>query len=86
MHETLMFCGTKSGRDLDKFAACGLKTRTGRLLISPAIDMPGRHYECRIVYKTAMEPGPLAPDYEHLYPGKDYHTLYFGEIQACYET
>jgi hypothetical protein len=23
---------------------------------------------------------------EKLYPKKDYHTLYFGEIVACYET
>ena len=23
---------------------------------------------------------------EDLYPKKDYHTLYFGEIVACYQT
>jgi hypothetical protein len=23
---------------------------------------------------------------ERLYPAKDYHTLYFGEILACYAT
>ena len=27
-----------------------------------------------------------AADFAGLYPEKDYHTLYFGEITACYET
>jgi hypothetical protein len=30
-----------------------------------------------------MDPKFLANDLEALYPAKDYHTLYFGEITAC---
>jgi len=34
-----------------------------------------------------MDPAHFEKDYDSsLYPKKDYHTLYFGEIQACYET
>ena len=86
MKEEIMYCGTKSGRDGDKFAACGLKTVPGQNVVSPVIDVPGIHIECRIVFKTAMDPTHLAADYASLYPEKDYHTLYFGEIMACYET
>lgn len=83
--KALAFCGTKSGRDLDKFKACGLKTAPGRNVVSPIIQIPRIHIECRIVYKNPIDPAQLTHDYDPLYPDKDYHTLYFGEIQACYE-
>ena len=86
MKEEIVYCGTKSGRDGDKFAACGLKTVPGQKVASPVIDVPGIHIECRIVFKSAMDPVHLSADYASLYPEKDYHTLYFGEIVACYET
>lgn len=81
------FCGTRSGRDVDKFNACQLETVESRHVVSPIIKTGGRHYECKIVYRTAMDPAHLDRDYDAaLYPEKDYHTLYFGEILACYET
>jgi flavin reductase (DIM6/NTAB) family NADH-FMN oxidoreductase RutF len=83
--KALAFCGTKSGRDVDKFQACGLKTAPGRQVVSPIIQIPGIHFECRIVYKDAVDPAHLARDYDPIYPERDYHTLYFGEIQAGYE-
>ena len=81
-----MTCGTKSGRDLDKFKECGLKEKAAQQVQSPILDIPGNHYECRIVYKSAMDNTFLHADLEKLYPKKDYHTLYFGEILACYVT
>jgi flavin reductase (DIM6/NTAB) family NADH-FMN oxidoreductase RutF len=84
--DAVMFCGTKSGRDHDKFKECGLKPGKAKLVASPIIDIPGVHYECRIIYKSAMDSAFLDPELNKLYPAKDYHTLYFGEILACYET
>lgn len=81
----LDFCGTRSGRDCDKFRECGLKTRPAQKVGSPVIDCRGVHYECRIVFKAPMDSSKLAVDYQSLYPKKDYHTLYFGEILECYE-
>ena len=85
MKKEIAFCGTKSGRDIDKFKACALKTSPSRQVSSPTIAVPGIHFECRIVYKNPIAPESLTREYDSLYPGKDYHTLYFGEIQACYE-
>ncbi len=85
MKKEIAFCGTKSGREVDKFGACGLQTAPGRKVGSPIIQIPGIHFECRIVYKNAMDPARLTRDYDPLYPEKDYHTLYFGQIEACYE-
>jgi flavin reductase (DIM6/NTAB) family NADH-FMN oxidoreductase RutF len=86
MSKAIAFCGTKSGRDVDKFKMCNLETAGGLHVASPIIKVPGMHFECRIVYKSAMDPAHLDQDYQALYPKKDYHTLYFGEILACYET
>jgi flavin reductase (DIM6/NTAB) family NADH-FMN oxidoreductase RutF len=87
MAKEIAFCGSKSGRDLDKFKKCNLEISSGQKVVSPIIKTPGHHYECKIVYKSAMAPAYLDKNYDRaLYPQKDYHTLYFGEILACYET
>jgi len=86
MKEEIMFCGTKSGRDYNKFKECNLQTSDSQRVITPVIKAPGLHYECKIVYKSTMNPANLNQDYDTaLYPEKDYHTLYFGEIVDCYE-
>ncbi|KAF0159818.1 MAG: flavin reductase domain-containing protein [Syntrophaceae bacterium] len=87
MSKAIAFCGTKSGRDVDKFKMCNLETANGQHVASPIIKVPGIHYECKIVYKSAMNTAFLDKSYDQaMYPQKDYHTLYFGEILACYET
>ncbi|MBN1849274.1 MAG: flavin reductase family protein [Deltaproteobacteria bacterium] len=86
IHEAIHFCGTQSGRDVDKFKECDLHTIDSRKASSPIINTPGLHFECRIVFKAPMDPEYFIAEYdEELYPQKDYHTLYFGEILACYE-
>lgn len=85
MKAAIAFCGTKSGREFDKFKECSLATATARKTESPIIDVPGIHFECKIVFKAPMDPAYLEPTYAKLYPEKDYHTLYFGEILDCYE-
>jgi flavin reductase (DIM6/NTAB) family NADH-FMN oxidoreductase RutF len=84
MNSEVTFCGTKSGRDVDKFKACNLEIQASIQVSSPIINTSGIHFECKIVFKTAMDPAYLDSGYERLYPEKDYHTLYFGEIKACY--
>ena len=84
--DALIFCGTKSGRDYDKFLESGLQSRKAVTVESPIIDVPGVHYECKIVYRSAMDNTYLDEKLEKLYPSNDYHTLYFGEILACYQT
>ena len=85
LKEAIAFCGTKSGRDYDKLKECSLATAEARKTISPVIDIPGIHFECGIVFKAPMDPAYLDQTCEQLYPEKDYHTLYFGEILHCYE-
>ena len=86
MQDQVMYCGTKSGRDVNKYKECNLELVDAQMVITPLIKTPGIHFECKIVYKTAMDPKFLDKECEGLYPQKDYHRLYFGEILACYET
>jgi flavin reductase (DIM6/NTAB) family NADH-FMN oxidoreductase RutF len=86
VQDQVMFCGTRSGRDVDKYKECNLELADAQRVITPIIKTPGIHFECKIVHKAPMDPKFLDKEYEGLYPQKDYHTLYFGEILACYET
>lgn len=83
--EALRFCGSRSGRNVDKFAACGLTAQPGQEVASPVIAQGWLHYECRIRGKmTLSAPALDAVIDQSVYGDGDYHTLYFGEIMACY--
>lgn len=75
----LKLCGARSGRDLDKAAACGLtlKKEDGFCYYEEAELV----LCCRKIYRDRIRPeGFLDNDIDSNYPGKDYHDLYIGEI------
>ncbi len=82
LHQVVAFCGAKSGRDTDKVKACGLTVLT---------DQPAPYFEqaeltliCRKLYAQDLDPACFV-DREvegKNYPGKDYHRMYVGEIEA----
>jgi flavin reductase (DIM6/NTAB) family NADH-FMN oxidoreductase RutF len=85
VNDALSFCGCRSGRDVNKFEACGLRVKQGLRTASPVLDLRGVQMECRIICKTPMDPSRMDPALGALYPNHDYHTLYYGEILECYE-
>ena len=82
----LALCGSTSGRDGDKFAAAGLHARPGRVVAAPSIEECELHYECRVVYRHTLQPDDLPADVLTMYPARDFHTVYLGEIVAAYRT
>lgn len=80
MKMQLGFCGVKSGRTIDKIAALEFKTFPSKTIQTPALDIKGMHYECKILYKTPMDPNALDKKVQAYYPNGDYHTMYFAEI------
>ncbi|NMA83405.1 MAG: flavin reductase family protein [Epulopiscium sp.] len=88
--KALGVCGKQSGRDIDKFMTCGLTVIPGQKVNVPIIGECELHYECKIVYKQAMEPGVLDPSIkERFYQGSsnyhnNYHVIYYGEIVTSY--
>jgi len=85
MEEILDVCGTKSGRDMDKFKELGLTAKKGLQVDAPYIAECPVHYECRVAYKVELKPGQLIEELEEdAYPKGNYHVLYFGQILGVY--
>ncbi|NLY91569.1 MAG: flavin reductase family protein [Firmicutes bacterium] len=83
----LLICGQRSGREIDKFQACGFTPEKSQVVATPIIKECPLHFECRVVYQQAMEPGQLSGAFrEKWYKTPDYHVLYYGEIVAAYLT
>ena len=62
------WCGVKSGRDVDKFAACGLHAAPGSVLTDcPVLEESPVNMECRITQRI-----PLGS-----------HDLFLAEVVAC---
>lgn len=87
MAKELAFCGSKSGREVDKFKELNLTAKEAQMINTPIIEECELHFECKIVYKQAMNPEFLDQAIDDTkYPNDNYHVLYYGEIKACYLT
>ncbi len=85
LKEACDVCGSESGRDIDKFAKCNLTPAAGNKVKVPIVQECGIHYECRVVHKNNVAPVELEPGIMgEYYPTEDFHTVYYGEIVACY--
>ena len=85
MKQELLLCGTKSGRDMDKWEAAGLTARPASQVDTAIVDGCALYLECRIRMVQDMAPGVLSEaDDARWYGDKDYHTMYYGEVVACY--
>lgn len=81
--KVLNFCGSKSGRDIDKAAATGItpvEGSSGSVYFSEARLV----IECRKIYFQDIDPANfIDPAIDRNYPMKDYHRMYVGEIVGC---
>ncbi len=85
LKEELMVCGTKSGRDIDKFTKCNLTAQKSKEIDTPIIGECQLHFECKVVFQQAMEPALVDSEIkDRFYKNNDYHIMYYGEIKACY--
>lgn len=87
--QAVSICGIKSGRNMDKLAASGLTVAKAQKIATPILDVPGMHFECKVVYSRLMGKDNLNPALNELWYNKepnDYHMFYFGEIVDSYIT
>lgn len=78
--------GSKSGRDMDKFAELNLKALPSEQVSAPRIEGTGEVYECSVLYKLEMTEANLDQAIrDRYYAAADYHTLYFAEILCCHK-
>ena len=82
----LAIAGTKSGRDMDKFAELGLELEPSEKISVPRIKGCAAVYECKVIYKMQMAEAELDREIvEKYYAVGDYHTIYYGEILCCHK-
>ena len=81
----LSHLGTHSGRDGDKIKEAGLSPQAARMVSAPVFAEAELCIECRKIFKADMqEESFLDERIPPLYPDKDYHRIYFGEICSLY--
>lgn len=82
----LQFCGSKSGRDVDKIKECGF-TMQAADCGAPYMEEAELVLVCKKQYAQPMDAGYLtegdAID-QRWYPGHDWHTMYIGQIVEAY--
>ncbi len=84
LSDALRLCGSKSGRDTDKFRAAGLSAVPAEKIDGVIVGECALHVECRVVYSVDMNAERMDESVASAYKTGDYHTLFFGEIQTCY--
>lgn len=83
-------CGSKSGRDIDKFETLGLETEPGMTVSVPGIRQLPLTLECKVLYQQDQDAAAIDEAALNRYytkgtrNGEDFHTLYIGEITAAY--
>jgi flavin reductase (DIM6/NTAB) family NADH-FMN oxidoreductase RutF len=82
--EAIQFCGTKSGRRVDKFAQTGLTPVPAKKVKAPVIKQAIIHYECRVVHKSNIVPDKFMSEIFKMAKPHDVHRLYYGEALAAY--
>jgi flavin reductase (DIM6/NTAB) family NADH-FMN oxidoreductase RutF len=83
--EALRFCGSRSGRDVDKAAVTGL-TPVHPTPDTTAFGEARLILVCRKIYIHDLDPSGFSdPSVEECYPDSDYHRMYIGEIETVLE-
>ena len=83
LREATELCGTKSGRDTDKFKAAGLTQIPSIEVKAPSIKECRINIECRTYFRQQPPHMILTPEHRKK-PIGDQHTIYFAEILGVY--
>lgn len=86
MSQEIMLCDSMSGYAVNKFDALRLHPKRARHIPAYVLGECGLVLECKVVY-TASAEGLFVDEMlkAEMYRGKQYHTMFFGEIVDCYE-
>ncbi len=83
----LQLLGSRSGRDGDKIRQSGLTPMASQKIAAPSFKEASLILECQKIYWDALDNSHFFDaTIEKNYPLKDYHTIYFGEILAIFQS
>lgn len=85
LKKELGYCGSKSGRDCDKWNDLNLTKVKGHKVSAPLVGECDLHYECKIISRQEVTNQTIMPEMvTAFYNNNDYHVLYYGEIVGTY--
>ena len=74
-------CGSRSGRDVDKFEETGLTLRKASSVLAPTAEECPIAYECQVIHSSDVLPNKLTDEIlSGSYRDGDYHRVYVGKI------
>lgn len=86
--KALSFCGSKSGRDVDKLAKVGVHTVDAEIVRPPAIKEFPLTLECRVIFSQVQTVKDISSRFKKFYPETGEHSAphvaYYGEILKAY--
>lgn len=93
--KAIAYCGTRTGKDINKLADCNLTVVNGISVNSPAIKEIPLTLECKVIYQQEQNKDNIPKDViKMFYPAdvssdnpranRDFHTVYYGEIVNAY--
>lgn len=87
MSDALAFCGTKSGRDVDKMRALSADLFQNRFGAQDGFSGCRYHIECRILFRGDLDENRIENEtlMKRYYADGDTHTMYVGEILGVTE-
>ena len=91
----LGYCGSRSGRDIDKLKDLGLTLVDAETVQAPAIKELPMTLECRVIYSQLQDKTAIPENIrKSMYPenidssnpmaNRDYHIAYYGKILKSY--
>ncbi len=79
-------CGSQSGRDIDKWTETGLTTEPSDVVSVPRVKEAQLVFECRTMAYQDLDPDQfLSKDVNDEYPMKDYHRVYWGQVECAWK-
>ena len=88
--KALAFCGTRSGKDLNKFEQASLEILPGHTVATPVIKGAFLQVECISRFQQEVMEDDLSPEIRQRFYAEGIreqrHILYFGEITDLYRT
>ena len=69
MENVIEFCGSCSGKNVDKFKECEIKTEKAKFVSPPLLQDARANFECKLI--KSLETGD--------------HTIFVGQVVAAYE-
>jgi flavin reductase (DIM6/NTAB) family NADH-FMN oxidoreductase RutF len=83
----LNVCGTKSGRDIDKWEATKLSPQESKTISVPYIEQSRLALECRVMTHIDLDPKRFYEEQilTSIYPDQSFHRVYFGEVCLIHE-